>query len=165
MPTLLIRVQVAALALLALVLPLAAVQSAPQSQASLDVASVQSVRMISAWDGPAIEILDQPVSPSITRLENPPRLVIDLPNTVLSATLPRVDFHNDQVKRVRVSQYRTAPSPVARIVVDLIAPVDSSWDAARNRLMVRMRTSTQTAATPLSRSCYPRRLAARGLFR
>ncbi len=146
-----IRVRAAAITLLWLALPLAEAQSAPQLLASTEVASVQSVRMISAWDGPAIEILaSRPLAPSISKLENPRRLVIDLPSAVLSGNRPRIDFHNDQVKGVRVSQYRTTPSPVARIVVDLAAPVDSSWDAAGNRLMVRMRTVAQAASTPPS---------------
>ncbi len=146
-----IRVQAAAIALLWLVLPVVGAQSAPQLLASTEIASVQSVRMIPAWDGPAIEILaSRPLIPSITKLENPLRLVIDLPGAVLSGSHPRIDFHNEQVKGVRVSQYRTPPSPVARIVVDLAAPVDSSWDAAGNRLMVRMRTVPQATAKPPS---------------
>jgi hypothetical protein len=146
-----IRAPAAAIALLWLALPLAGAQSAPQLLASTEVVSVQSVRMIPAWDGPALEILaSRPLIPSISKLENPSRLVIDLPGAALSGSRPRIDFHNEQVKGVRVSQYRTTPSPVTRIVVDLAAPVDSSWDAAGNRLMVRMRTPPQTAAKPPS---------------
>ncbi|HKF45534.1 MAG TPA: AMIN domain-containing protein, partial [Thermoanaerobaculia bacterium] len=52
-------------------------------------------------------------------LENPPRLVIDLPgvkNQVRHRVFP---VQSDLVSRVRVSQFQSAPEPVTRVVLDL----------------------------------------------
>jgi hypothetical protein len=107
-------------------------------------ATVRSVRAMSVYDGAAIEIIsDRPVVPTIRKLENPSRVVIDLPNASLSSKQP-LDFHSEEVKDVRISQFQQKP-PVARIVVDLAAPMNFTWDAAGNRLMVRLRAADKTA--------------------
>jgi hypothetical protein len=128
---------------------------------------VRSVRIL---PGPAVEILSsRPLVPVISNLDNPPRLVIDLPNADLpSAGLPTVGLPNtgytnaavsgnsnginspaQEIRRVRVNQYQKAP-PVARVVIDLVEPVGHTWDAAGNRLMVRLRSVEQVTAKPLS---------------
>jgi AMIN domain len=116
---------------------------------------VRSVRLL---PGPAVEILSsRPLVPSISKLENPPRLVIDL----LNADLPNADSANallnsnrsdasiPEIRRVRVSQYQNAP-PVTRVVVDLLKPVGHTWDAAGNRLMVRLHPTEDVRAKPPS---------------
>jgi len=115
---------------------------------------VRSVRVVA---GPAVEILSsRPLIPVISKLENPPRLVIDLPNADVAADLPNVNVSNvdlssldstakssanglprQEIRRVRVSKYQNAP-PVTRVVLDLVTPVGNTWDAAGNRLMVRL---------------------------
>jgi hypothetical protein len=102
-------------------------------------------------------------------LENPPRLVIDLPNADLpNADLPNADLRNAalanallsgnntgsavsgrEIRRIRVSQYQNAP-PVTRVVVDLLKPVAHTWDAAGNRLMVRLHSSDEVSAKPVT---------------
>jgi hypothetical protein len=114
--------------------------------------------------GPAVEILsNRPLVPTISNLDNPPRLVIDLPNTDLrnadlpNADLPitpvsansRIDSPGQEIRRVRVNQFQKIP-PIARVVVDLVKPVGHSWDAAGNRLMVRLRTADEVTAKPPS---------------
>jgi hypothetical protein len=141
-----LRIRVpAALLLLGLVLPAAGAQAAPQLLTSTEIAIVRSVRMVPDRDGAAVEVLaSQPLVPSIIKLRGPLRLVIDLPNARLSGVQKRVDFRSDQVNGVRVSQYQNAP-PVARIVLDLATAVNFTWDAAGNRLMVRLRPAQQSA--------------------
>jgi hypothetical protein len=105
--------------------------------------------------GPAVEILSsRPLVPAISTLDNPPRLVIDLPNADVPANLSginnRIDASAQEIRRVRVNQYQNAP-PVTRVVVDLVKPVGHTWDAAGNRLMVRLRASPdQVTAKPPS---------------
>jgi hypothetical protein len=138
-------------------------QSTPKLLATTDVpAVVRSVRVVA---GQAVEILsNRPLVPVISKLENPPRLVIDLPN----ADLPNPDLRNAalvnallsgnntgsavsgrEIRRIRVSQYQNAP-PVTRVVVDLLKPVAHTWDAAGNRLMVRLHSSDEVSAKPLT---------------
>jgi hypothetical protein len=112
------------------------------------------VRSVRVLPGPAVEILSsRPLVPAISTLDNPPRLVIDLPNADLPANLSGnsngIDSPAQEIRRVRVNQYQKAP-PVTRVVVDLVKPVGHTWDAAGNRLMVRLRSSDQVTAKPPS---------------
>jgi hypothetical protein len=101
-----------------------------------------------------VEILSsRPLVPTITKLDNPPRLVIDLPNADLPGTLvsgsTAIDFPSQEIRRVRINQYQTKPR-VARVVVDLLKPVGQTWDAAGNRLMVRLHPVSEATAKPPS---------------
>jgi AMIN domain len=144
--------------LTALLIPFSVAQSTPQLLATTESPIVvRSVRLV---PGPAVEILSsRPLVPTISKLDNPPRLVIDLPNADLSnadsanALLPgnnnRGEVSSQQIRRIRVSQYQNAP-PVTRVVLDLLKPVAHTWDAAGNRLMVRLHTAEQVTAKPPS---------------
>jgi hypothetical protein len=117
-------------------------QTAPANDA---VTRVRSVRVIPSADGPAIEIITTcPIAPSILTLKNPSRLVIDLPNSLLSSH-KAIDFRSDQVDGIRANQFQNAP-PITRVVVDLAKPVGYSWDAAGNRLMIRLKALEQKIA-------------------
>src|SRR5580693_344799 len=108
---------------------------------------VRSVRIL---PGPAVEILSsRPLVPVISNLDNPPRLVIDLPNADLPIALlsgsNRIESTGQEIRRVRINQYQNAP-PVARVVIDLLKPIGHTWDAAGNRLMVRLRSDDEVMA-------------------
>ena len=60
-------------------------------------------------------------APQAQMIEQPDRLVIDLPNTRPGAALRRINVNRGAVKSVRASLYSTRP-PVTRIVVDLSLP-------------------------------------------
>ena len=67
-------------------------------------------------------------------LENPPRLVVDLPGVI-----SRLDDHHYTVgeagvTRVRAGQYRQEPYPVARVVFDLETPVPYHIDTSGDRV-------------------------------
>jgi hypothetical protein len=149
-----VRSALVALALLTgLLIASGGAQSTPKLLATTDTPIfVRSVRVL---PGPAVEILSsRPLVPAISTLDNPPRLVIDLPNADVPANLSgnsnRIDSSAQEIRRVRVNQYQNAP-PVTRVVVDLVKPVGHTWDAAGNRLMVRLRASSgQVTAKPPS---------------
>lgn len=102
------------------------------------VASIRSFRIVREKDGPAVEILStKPLIPSIQVLSDPPRLVIDLPNTRLDTRIKRLSVQADQISTLRANQFQQAP-PVARVVVDLLAPRAYTWAAAGNRLLVHL---------------------------
>jgi len=109
---------------------------------------VRAVRVLPAIDGPALEILStRPLTPAIQKIENPPRLVIDLPGANLSLAQKHIDFRNEQIHGIRLNQFQKTPA-VARVVVDLLSPVDYTWDAAGNRLMIRLQTEEQPPPPP-----------------
>ena len=130
-------------------------QSTPQATASRPSrtnVTIRSVKVIPEKDGPVLEILsDRPLSPIITKLEGPLRLVIDLPKASMPANRKRIDFRNEEISSIRLNQFQNDP-PIGRIVVDLLKPTAYSWDAAGNHLMVRLHaiadTSVRAPSTP-----------------
>ena len=125
-----------------LAVDLGAAQSSfpPIDEAHAPPALVRSVAMVPDPDGPAIEIVTtRPLSPDITLVENPERLVVDLNKAIVTAATT-IPFRNEEITGVRVSQFQRTP-PITRIVVDLKKPIGYSWDAAGNRLMIRLRSS------------------------
>ena len=132
---------------LLLVVSLSAGSSAAQtaSARSEQATRIRSVRVIPSADGPAIEIITtHPITPQIITLNNPSRLVIDLPDSLLSS-YKTIDFRSDQINGIRANQFQSAP-PITRVVVDLSKPIGYSWDAAGNRLMIRLKPLEQKIA-------------------
>jgi AMIN domain-containing protein len=119
----------------------ASAQSNPETivlQPSANLVTIRSVKVMPGKDGPVLEILsDRPISPVITKLEGPLRLVIDLPKASMAATRKRIDFRNEEIRGIRLNQFQSEP-PIGRIVVDLVKPTAYTWDAAGNHLMVRL---------------------------
>ncbi len=138
----------------------AAAQSSPKLLASSESSAVvRSIQALPEPNGPVVEIISsRPLVPAISKLDNPPRLVIDLPNARLAGHEKRIDFRGSEINGVRLSQFQQDP-PVARIVVDLSQPVAYTWDAAGNRLMVRlhpMEEAVKAAPVPaISRAVLP----------
>ena len=113
-------------------------------------AEVRSVAVSSDDFGPVIEILaTRPLTPEIQTVENPLRLVVDLPNSNLSTPKRRIPFRNEQIKSIRLNQYQAEPA-VSRIVVDLAGPVRYTWDASGSRLRIRIRGNQSATAKPPS---------------
>jgi hypothetical protein len=130
----------------ALVSANAAAQSTPQptgSQATPVI--IRSVKVIPGKDGPVLEIIsDRPLSPVITKLDEPLRLVIDLPKASVAVNRKRIDFRNEEISGIRLNQFQNDP-PIARVVVDLVKPTAYTWDASGNRLMVRLHAIADTS--------------------
>lgn len=103
------------------------------------VAVVNSIRMVQAPDGPAVEIVTtRPVTPSIVLLlRTPPRVVIDLPHARLDLKQKRISVQAHQITALRANQFQESP-PVTRVVVDLVAPRAYTWAASGNRLLVHL---------------------------
>jgi hypothetical protein len=110
------------------------------------VASIKSFRIVQEQDGSAVEILStEPLVPSIQQINDPPRLVIDLPNARLDTSYKRINIQSDQIDILRADQFQQNP-PIARVVVDLLSPRSFTWDAAGNRLVVHLGKSPGDAA-------------------
>jgi hypothetical protein len=111
-------------------------------------AQVQSVRVTAGEFGPVLEILaTHPLTPAIQVVENPLRLVVDLPNSTDAVPHKRIAFRNEQIKGIRVDQNQPT---VTRIVVDLNGPVTYTWDGAGNRVRVRIHGDEAAKAKPPS---------------
>ena len=107
-------------------------------EAQAPPALVRSVRILPGKDGPAVEVITtRPLTPRITTLDDPDRIVIDLPKTYIPARQRFALPDKHVIERVRIDQFRKDP-PVVRVVLDLAKPENHTWDAAGNRLMIRL---------------------------
>jgi AMIN domain-containing protein len=113
------------------------------------IAAIKSFRIVQEKDGPAVEILStKPLVPSIQAISDPDRLVIDLPNARLDTQQKRISVQADQISAIRADQFQQNP-PVARVVVDLLAPRAYTWDAAGNRMVVHLgKNPSQASSSP-----------------
>jgi AMIN domain len=126
-----------------------AASSAGSKSVAIKIAAIKSFRIVQEKDGPAVEILStKPLVPSIQAISDPDRLVIDLPNARLDTPQKRISVQADQISAIRADQFQQNP-PVARVVVDLLAPRAYTWDAAGNRLVVHLgKNPDQASSSP-----------------
>jgi len=102
-------------------------------------ALVTSLRVVHERGVPAIEVIStHPLVPTIQPVDSPPRLVIDLPNARMALAQKRIPVLQENILTIRAEQHQKDP-PAMRIVVDLLVPYGYTWDAAGNRLMVRLK--------------------------
>jgi hypothetical protein len=120
------------------------------------IAAIKSFRIVQEKDGQAVEILStKPLIPSIQAISDPDRLVIDLPNARLETQQKRISVQQDQISTIRADQFQQNP-PVARVVVDLLAPRAYTWDAAGNRLVVHLgKNPNQANSSPFQPPTVP----------
>jgi type IV pilus assembly protein PilQ len=69
-------------------------------------------------------------------LENPPRLVVDLPGVKNQVRRRVMPVKSSLVSRVRISQFQSAPDPVTRVVLDLARSLPHTLLADGERLSV-----------------------------
>jgi hypothetical protein len=109
-------------------------------------AAVKNVKIVHDKTGSAIEIFtSRPVPPALQTLTNPPRLVIDLPNSNMAVKQGFLVGKGDQFKEVHVDQYQESP-PVTRVMVDLVEAHPYTWDGAGNRLTIRLKPPDEPKA-------------------
>ena len=102
------------LLVLALMAAAAETESASPARAAL-----QKLAVTRGADGISLEITARgQVTPKLSSLDSPARLVLDLPNTVMATSQSHVDVSSEGVKGVRVGM-DGQKTPTTRVVVDL----------------------------------------------
>jgi AMIN domain len=144
-------IQVVGIVLAALAVAMAGPQNAESPKASspqAETAVVSSVRIVHERGAPAVEVVStHPVVPTIHLLDSPPRLVIDLSNTHMGLSRKRIPVLQENILTIRAEQFQNDP-PITRIVLDLLVPYAYTWDAAGNRLMVRLKPQGEAKEDP-----------------
>jgi type IV pilus assembly protein PilQ len=85
-------------------------------------AALQKVDVVRGDNGISIALTENGgITPSVTMLENPARIVIDLPGTVLATSRNHINVNRDGIKSVRIGGDGHEP-PTSRVVVDLEQP-------------------------------------------
>jgi hypothetical protein len=145
--------QFALIALLAGVAMFVPAQTAARGAASKPAAeapaAITKVRVLLSQGGPpALEVsATRAVTPQIQKVQNPDRIVIDLPNTVMSVRSKKIDVKSDQVSAIRLDQFQDRP-PTVRIVIDLLKPSEYSSNAVGNVLTVHLNQPAAAQQTP-----------------
>jgi AMIN domain len=109
-------------------------------------AALQRVNVVHGEDGISLEITARgAVTPKLSTLSSPARVVIDLPNTVALTDQRHVEVDSDGVKDVRVGMNGQTP-PSTRVVVDLDKACKFELVAGNdNKIVVRLHTASATA--------------------
>jgi hypothetical protein len=109
-------------------------------------ATVQSVKSARAGTDLRLEIdLSSPVTPSVETAENPTRILLDFPETIVGARMQDISIHTNGVRQVRIKQHSIAP-PVTRIVLDLDQSVPYVVTAEGNRIVLTVETVEKSHA-------------------
>jgi len=113
---------------------------------SQPAAQVKSVKFGHDKSGGVIEIVNsRAIAPALQTLDHPPRLVIDIPNANMAVKERFQVAKGDQFTELHVDQFQEAP-PVTRVTVDLKEARTYTWDAAGNRLTIRLKPAEDPAA-------------------
>jgi len=125
----------------------AALPVAPEKAAnSQPAAQVKSVKFGHDKSGGIIEIVNsRAIAPALQTLDRPPRLLIDIPNANMAVKERFLVGKGDQFTELHVDQFQETP-PVTRVTVDLKEAKPYTWDAAGNRLTIRLKPPEDAAA-------------------
>ena len=106
--------------------PDAAAKSAAAAKsvsASAQSNQLQKVKVVPGADSVQIEISSsQPVTPKVSQLKSPDRVLVELPETVIASSQNKIPVGSDGVKGVRIGMDGKTP-PTTSVVVDLEKPL------------------------------------------
>jgi hypothetical protein len=100
---------------------------------------VQRIEVQHEAEGSALEITSSgALIPTITKLNGPTRLVIDLPESVAAAPKGVIPVEAADIKSIQLTQQQNNP-PLTRIVVNLNESRSYFWEAVEDKLVVHIR--------------------------
>ena len=77
-----------------------------------------------------------PIKYHCFKITNPPRLVVEMTNTVHNWKQKELEVGNFLLKRIRSGQYQNEPIKIARVVLDLEMPVDYESTATEKQIIL-----------------------------
>lgn len=128
----------------------AAQESNKRAGDSADQATLDKLDVVHGRQDISIEITaSTAVTPKVTTLKEPDRVVLDFPNTIPGTETRRIAVDREGVKSVRMGVNSDVP-PTTRVVIDLDAARDYQLVPENNRFIVKFRNvpgGMTTAAT------------------
>jgi type IV pilus assembly protein PilQ len=126
-------------------------------------AALQRLNVVRGEDGVSVEITARgTVTPKLSTLSSPARVVIDLPNTVMATDQRHVDVDGNGVKDVRLGMNGQTP-PTTRVVVDLEKACKFELvPGSDNQIVVKLHTgvsAAQAASKPAMMPAAPKVVA------
>jgi AMIN domain len=111
----------------------------PRAAATSGYAVFSKVETSAAATGIDLTVVcTKAVAPEFTRLKDPERLVIDLPDTLVGTHPPSIDINGADVRAMRINQFRKSP-PITRIVLDLVGERDYTFEPDGTSFIVHLR--------------------------
>jgi type IV pilus assembly protein PilQ len=128
-----------------LVLIAAAADTQSTSSNTTKPAALQKLAVVHGDDGMSLELTVRgQLSPQLSTLDHPARVVLDLPNTVVATPETRINVEDDSVKGIRVGMNGQVP-PSARVVVDLQKSCKYELVPGDNKLVLKLHTDAVSA--------------------
>src|SRR5678815_289813 len=129
------------LVVLALMAAAAETESASPARAAL-----QKFAVTRGADGISVEITARgQVTPKVSTLDSPSRVIVDLPNTVMATSQSHIEVGSEGVKGVRVGM-DGQKTPSTRVVVDLEKALRYELvPGADNKFMLKLYTAAASA--------------------
>jgi type IV pilus assembly protein PilQ len=136
------------LPLIALVILAAAAETQSTGTGATKRAALQQVEITRGDDGVSVELTAEgQVTPKLSTLDRPARVVLDLPATVVATSQRSFPIDSDGVKGVRVGMDGQVP-PTTRLVVDLErACAYELVPGSNNKLILKLHTATSSQTT------------------
>jgi hypothetical protein len=129
-------------------------QSAVPQHSRQSAVVVRNVAVQHKAEGSSIEITSSgPLVPTVTKLNGPPRLVIDLPGAI-NAVRRKLGAESSDIRGVRTNQFQQNP-PVTRVVVDLTEPCNYVWEMVQDKLVVHLRPLAPPEPAPAEAASAP----------
>jgi type IV pilus assembly protein PilQ len=144
------RKQLLAVLLPLLILALIAGAETQSTSTGADTrATVQKVDVMHADDGISVEITARgQVTPKLSALDSPARVLVTLPNTVAATVQNHISVGSDGVKGVRIGTDGHMP-PTTSIVIDLVQACQYELlPGGGNRIIVKLRPAATKASAP-----------------
>ncbi len=118
-------------------------------------AVVLRVKILLIKDNPALEVVtNRPVVPSIRKVDDPSRLMIDLPNASMSVQHKLISINTEQLGELHLDEV-TGDNQAVHMVIDLRKPLLYTWEAAGNRLTIRLQPAEPNAVNAASNATPP----------
>lgn len=143
----------------------AVVEESPAAAATMTLTSASTAPAVEIYDGPKAKKLtgvltagagstlevtlagDGAIDYNAFRLANPLRIVLDLKGVKSTVTKNSYPLGDPFIKRIRVSQFKTTPESVTRVVFDLDEFVDFRVTRSGKNLRIRFGDGVQASST------------------